>query len=52
LPSKQPDHLPSGSCRRLNIPVRNYFGDILPELANTSIQRIAALAPAWVANHR
>ena len=41
------------SCRRLKVPVREYLGDILPGLANTSIQRIADLTPAaWAANHR
>ena len=41
------------SCRRLKIPVRDYLGDILPGLANMSIQRVADLTPAaWAANHR
>ena len=41
------------SCRRMNIPVRNYRGNILPGLANTSIQRLAELTPtAWAANHQ
>ncbi len=36
------------SCRRMKIPVRDYLGDILPGLANTSIQRLAKLTPtAW-----
>jgi transposase len=40
------------SCRRLKIPVRDYLADILPGLANTSIQRVAQLTPAaWLANH-
>jgi transposase len=45
------------SCRRLNIPVRDYLGDILPGLANTKMQRVADLTPAaWAtrqtpANH-
>jgi transposase len=34
------------SCRRLKIPVRDYLADILPGLANTSIQRVAQLTPA------
>ena len=34
------------SCRRLKIPVRNYLADILPGLANASIQRIADITPA------
>ena len=38
------------SCRRLKIPVRDYFADILPGLANAPIQRIAELTPAaWAA---
>jgi transposase len=40
------------SCRRLKIPVRDYLADILPGLANTSIQRLADLTPAaWAAEH-
>ena len=40
------------SCRRLKIPVRDYLANVLPGLANTSIQRIAALTPAaWAARH-
>lgn len=40
------------SCRRLKIPVRNYLADILPGLANASIQRIANITPAaWAAKH-
>ncbi len=40
------------SCRRLKIPVRNYLVDILPELANASVQRVAELTPAaWAAKH-
>lgn len=40
------------SCRRLKIPVRDYLADILPGLANTSIQRVAQLTPAaWLAKH-
>ena len=38
------------ACRRLNIPVRDYLGSILPGLANFSINRIAELSPtAWPA---
>jgi len=38
------------SCRRLKIPVRDYLADILPGLANASVQRIADLTPAsWAA---
>ncbi len=40
------------SCRRMKVPVRDSLGDILPGLANTSIQRLVKLTPtAWVANH-
>jgi len=40
------------SCRRLRIPVRDYLNEILPGLANTSIQLIAHLTPtAWAARH-
>jgi transposase len=34
------------SCRRLNIPIRRYLADILPGLANRSIQSLAELTPA------
>src|SRR6202011_1475919 len=38
------------SCRRLEVPIRDYLADILPGLANTSIQRAAELTPAaWIA---
>jgi len=41
------------SCRRMKIPVRDYLADILPGLANTSIQRLAKLTPtAWAADHQ
>jgi transposase len=33
------------SCRRLNIPIRRYLADILPGLANRSIQSLADLTP-------
>jgi transposase len=40
------------SCRRLKVPVRDYLADILPGLANTSIQSVAELTPAaWIARH-
>jgi hypothetical protein len=40
------------SCRRLKVPVRDYLADILPGLANSSIQRVAELTPAaWIARH-
>jgi transposase len=34
------------SCRRLNIPVRNYLADILPGLANAPLQSFADRTPA------
>ena len=38
------------SCRRLRIPVRDHLAEILPGLANMSIQRVAELTPAaWAA---
>jgi transposase len=40
------------SCRRLGIPVREYLHEILPGLANMSIQLVADLTPtAWGARH-
>ena len=33
------------SCRRLNIPIRKYLGDVLPGLPNRSIQSLAELTP-------
>ena len=37
------------SCRRLRIPVRDYLNEILPGLADRSIQQVADLTPAaWV----
>jgi transposase len=33
------------TCRRLNIPIRKYLGDVLPGLANRSIQSLAELTP-------
>jgi len=40
------------TCRRLNIPVREYLAAVLPGLANTSIQRLPELTPtAWAAKH-
>ncbi|MGC8550925.1 MAG: hypothetical protein ACP5M4_14650 [Acidobacteriaceae bacterium] len=33
------------SCRRFNIPVRKYLNDVLPGLANRSIQSLAELTP-------
>jgi transposase len=41
------------SCRRLKILVREYLADILPALADMSIQRLAELTPtAWAARKR
>jgi transposase len=34
------------SCRRLNIPIRDYLGSILPGLADRPISQIAELTPA------
>jgi transposase len=40
------------SCRRLNIPVRDYLAAILPGLANAPLQRTAELTPvAWAVRH-
>jgi transposase len=40
------------SCRRLRIPVRDYLNDILPGLANRSIQEVPDITPAkWAARH-
>jgi hypothetical protein len=33
------------SCRQFNIPIRKYLGDVLPGLANRSIQSLAELTP-------
>jgi transposase len=33
------------SCRRLNISIRKYLADVLPCLANRSIQSLAELTP-------
>jgi transposase len=41
------------SCRRMGIPVRKYLGDVLPGLAEVSIQRLPELTPvAWAARDR
>lgn len=41
------------SCRRLGIPVRKYFGEVLPGLAEISIQKLPELTPAaWAARGR
>jgi transposase len=34
------------SCRKLNIPIRQYLADVLPGLADRSIQSLAELTPA------
>jgi hypothetical protein len=39
------------SCRRLNIPIRRYLADILPGLANRSIQSLAGFTPAAYATN-
>ena len=41
------------SCRRMAIPVRDYLGDVLPGLADVSIQKLDELTPAaWAARGR
>jgi len=41
------------SCRRLQVPVRDYFSTILPGLADLPIRCLPDLTPAvWVARHR
>jgi transposase len=40
------------SCRRLDLPIRKYLADVLPGLANRSIQTMAEITPtAYAANH-
>jgi hypothetical protein len=40
------------SCRRLNLPVRNYLAAVLPGLADRPIRLVAGFTPAaWVARH-
>ena len=40
------------SCRRLQVPVRNYFSTVLPGLADLQIQRLPSVTPsAWVAHY-
>jgi transposase len=40
------------SCRRMNVPVREYLAAVLPGLNNLSIQNLAELTPtAWAAKH-
>lgn len=39
------------SCRKLGVPIRKYLADVLPGLANRSIQTLAGLTPtAYIAN--
>jgi hypothetical protein len=39
------------SCRKLNIPIRKYLADVLPGLADRSIQSLTGLTPtAYAAN--
>lgn len=41
------------TCRRLGISVREYFGDVLPGLADVSIQKLPELTPAaWAKRGR
>jgi hypothetical protein len=41
------------TCRRMKISLRAYLADVLPGLADTSIQRLAGLTPtAWLARSR
>jgi transposase len=41
------------SCRRMKIPVRDYLADVLPGMADISIQRLADLTPAaWAARQQ
>ena len=40
------------SCRKLDVPIRQYLADILPELAERSIQTLAELTPAAYAANR
>jgi transposase len=38
------------TCRRLNLPVRDYLGSVLPGLADFPLNRVAELTPsAWAA---
>ena len=34
------------SCRKLGVPIRQYLAEVLPGLANRSIQALADLTPA------
>ena len=40
------------SCRRLQVPVRNYFSTVLPGLADLPIQRLPNVTPSvWIAHY-
>jgi len=40
------------TCRRINIPVRDYLAAVLPGLADVPIQRLPDLTPpAWATQH-
>jgi hypothetical protein len=34
------------SCRKLDVPIRKYLADVLPGLADRSIQTLAELSPS------
>ena len=41
------------SCRRMEIPIRDYLAAVLPGIADVSIQRLAGLTPAaWAARQQ
>ncbi|HUZ96778.1 MAG TPA: hypothetical protein VMU57_17885 [Edaphobacter sp.] len=37
------------SCRKLGVPIRQYLADVLPGMADRSIQELAGLTPATYA---
>jgi hypothetical protein len=40
------------TCRRIQLPVREYLAAVLPGMANTQLQRLSDLTPtAWAAQH-
>ena len=40
------------SCRRINVPVRDYLAAVLPGLADTLVRHLAELTPtAWSTKH-
>ena len=40
------------SCRKLDVPIRKHLADVLPGLADRSIQTLAELSPvAYAAKH-